>query len=46
MNSKQWIEHAIKKPAEESSKRTRPHATAGKRARLAEALLNMRKEKG
>ena len=44
VNSKQWLEHAIKKPAKKDQEETT--ATASKRARLAEALLNMRKEKG
>jgi hypothetical protein len=42
MSSKQWIELAIKKPAD----REKTAAKAGKRARLAETLLKMRKEKG
>jgi hypothetical protein len=48
MSSKHWIEKAIKKPGiikaqappDDSSGKT------GKRARLAEMLLHMRKEKG
>jgi hypothetical protein len=44
MNSKQWLEHAIKKPAKKDQEETT--ATASKRTRLAEALLKMRKEKG
>jgi hypothetical protein len=41
MNSKQWIDQAIKKPAEPA-----PQGPKGKRARLAETLLKIRKEKG
>jgi hypothetical protein len=40
MNSKYWIERTLSKPKDE---RKDP---AGKRARLAEALLKMKKEKG
>jgi len=41
MSSKQWIDRAIKKPA-----KSEPQGPKGKRARLAETLLKMRKEKG
>lgn len=41
MSSKQWIDQAIRKPA-----KSEPESPKGKRARLAEALLKMRKEKG
>ena len=41
MSSKQWIDQAIKKPA-----KSEPQGPTGKRARLAETLLKMRKEKG
>ncbi len=44
MSSKQWIEKAIKKPAK--TERGRDRGKGGKRARLAETLLKMRKEKG
>ena len=44
MSSKQWIELAIKKPAKTDREETA--AKGGKRARLAETLLKMRKEKG
>jgi hypothetical protein len=38
MSSKYWIEQVMKKPAKEEK--------TGKRVRLAEMLLKMRKEKG
>jgi hypothetical protein len=41
MSSKQWIDQVIKKPA-----KSEPQSHNGKRARLAETLLKMRKEKG
>jgi hypothetical protein len=41
MSSKDWMEKAIKKPA-----KSEPQGPKGKRARLAETLLKMRKEKG
>jgi hypothetical protein len=41
MSSKQWIDQVIKKPA-----KSEPQGPKGKRARLAETLLKMRKEKG
>jgi hypothetical protein len=41
MNSKQWIDQAIKKAA-----KSEPQGPKGKRARLAETLLKMQKEKG
>jgi hypothetical protein len=41
MSSKQWIDQAIKKPA-----KSEPQGPEGRRARLAETLLKMRKEKG
>ena len=44
MSSKYWMERAIKKPAK--AEQEDPRDKAGKRARLAEALLKMRKEKG
>jgi hypothetical protein len=44
MSSKQWIELAIKKPAKTNREETA--AKNGKRARLVETLLKMRKEKG
>jgi hypothetical protein len=48
MSSKYWIEKAIKKPG--SFKTQAEHEDApgktGRRARLAELLLKMRKEKG
>ena len=40
MSSKYWIERALPKPKAERE------AAIGKRARLAEALLKMKKEKG
>jgi hypothetical protein len=43
MSSKHWIEQAIKKPVTE---RKDIPGNTGKRARLAETLLKMRKEKG
>jgi hypothetical protein len=44
MSSKFWIERVIEKPAK--AQHADPQDKAGKRARLAEALLKMRKEKG
>jgi hypothetical protein len=41
MSSKQWIDRVIKKPL-----KSEPQGPKGKRARLAETLLKMRKEKG
>ncbi len=41
MSSKQWIDQVIKKPA-----KSEPQGSKNKRARLAEILLKMRKEKG
>ena len=41
MSSKQWIDQVIKKPA-----KSEPDGPKGKRARLADTLLKMRKEKG
>ncbi len=43
MSSKDWIERAIKKPAKTER---RDGQKTSKRARLAEMLLKMRKEKG
>jgi hypothetical protein len=40
MNSKDWIERALTQPKAE------PKEPTGKRTRLAEALLKMKKEKG
>ena len=41
MSSKQWIDQVVRKPA-----KPEPQSPGGKRARLAEMLLKMRKEKG
>jgi hypothetical protein len=41
MSSKQWIDQATRKPG-----KAEPQDPMGKRARLAETLLKMRKEKG
>jgi hypothetical protein len=41
MNSKQWIDQAIKKPT-----KPEPRGPKGRRARLVETLLKIRKEKG
>jgi hypothetical protein len=41
MSSKQWIDQVVKKPT-----KPEPQGPRGKRARLAEMLLKMRKEKG
>ena len=41
MSSKDWMEKTIKKPA-----KAEPQGTTGKRARLVETLVKMRKEKG
>jgi hypothetical protein len=45
MNSKQWIDQAIKKPAKFEPQESK-NKRADKRARLAEMLLKMRKGKG
>jgi hypothetical protein len=44
MSSKDWIDRAIKKPAK--AEREGATSKTSKRARLAELLLKMRKEKG
>jgi hypothetical protein len=44
MSSKHWIERAITKPG--ATKATAPPAGEGRRARLAEMLMKIRKEKG
>ena len=44
MSSKHWIEKALKKPAK--AEREDTTSKTGKRARLVETLLKMRKEKG
>ena len=41
MSSKQWIDQVVKQPT-----KAEPHGPSGKRSRLAEMLLTMRKEKG
>ncbi len=52
MSSKYWIEKAIKKPgsfktqAEHAGEHEDAPGKTGRRARLAELLLKMRKEKG
>ena len=45
MSSKQWIDQVIVKPAKSEPQGSK-NKHAGKRARLAETLLKMRKEKG
>jgi hypothetical protein len=46
MSSKHWIEQAMKKPVTAKAEREDATGETGKRARLAETLLKMRKEKG
>jgi hypothetical protein len=52
MSSKHWIERAIKKPgtfkalAQRAGESTDAGGKTGKRARLAETLMKMQKEKG